>query len=910
MRKADYQQLKRAVEQALRLAEVDRIDFIENALNGQTALIQKAKEMVALEEKTFFKEPNYNPVENFVPPKRFKNYHIKQKIGAGGMSHVFLAEQEMPVERLVAIKFIHTNISQDVLFSECQALARLSHSNIATLHEADTLPDGTLYLVMAYIEGVELNQWLKQFRRSDSEKISLFISICNGINHAHQKGIIHCDIKPSNILVTEAEDDSIVKIIDFGISQLDQPQEQPLYGKGTKGYLAPEYLNDSNSHDIDTRRDVYALGALLHFMLYDRMPETDLQSQRVSSDFDHIIQKATAHDVNQRYESVAALQYDLSLWQQGRPISIRSHDRMYAIGRLIKKNLGAVLFSTALILSLIAGYFAQSRQAVEAQKQADLARQAEKIANEQAEAAKTAEAEAVKTAEFLTDLFDLANPERTGDQDLTAINLVVQAKDRLMGIEEPTLSDARFMHTLGAIFTRMGSIQQASELLHTSLNIKQNHLPDDDAELVDDMIELGIIYRRLGDMGKSKGILNLALEKTHQNPERLKSQQGFVHNHLGNLSWQIKNFKQAIIHHEAAIEVRTKLNQTNLLADSYNNLGVIYREQGQWQNAHKYLYLALDIYLKEYGEQHAFISRVKNNLTLIEEKLFNWEKAEKLQQESLIIAQNIYGFQHPYTIQIARNMAINLGRRYKLDQSITQWQQVIKQYQLINNEFEQINSMGYLAVIYQLNNQFDKAIQLHKESLQAYESSSLVNSVNNLKPRLLMRYAKTLSAVENYEQSLQLLTDANELFLKDYPEDNVIRLDLLSDQGEVYLKQEKWSEAENHFNQVINLAKDNVLHQRQKIDALLGLVKTHMAQANWPLAKLTLQQAEKLSLKIAGEQDPRTAQVWYQMGLLSQSTNQPEQAKKHFHSAFDVQNLALPENHPDLILTQKQIGLK
>ena len=209
-------------------------------------------------------------------------YKLLEQLGEGGMGTVYLAEQSVPVRRRVALKIVKANLDSGQIIarfeSERQALALMDHANIAKVYDAGTTAAGQPYFAMELVEGAPITTFCNSHELSIDERLQLFKKVCNAVQHAHQKGIIHPDLKPSNVLVTVQDDLPVPKVIDFGLAkatgkQLTEKTMYTAFGQvlGTLEYMSPEQA-DWDDQDIDTRADVYSLGVVLYELLTGSTP--------------------------------------------------------------------------------------------------------------------------------------------------------------------------------------------------------------------------------------------------------------------------------------------------------------------------------------------------------------------------------------------------------------------------------------------------------------------------------------------------------------------------------------------------------------------------------------------------------------------------------------------------------------
>ncbi len=348
-----------------------------------------------------------------VPPV-LANFRLIKQIGQGGMGVVWLAEQDQPVKRRVALKLIKSELnSKDAIArfdAEKQALAMMDHPNIARVFDAGTTDDRRPYFVMELVDGISITQYCDDNKLSVDERLKLFVQVCKAVQHAHQKGIIHRDLKPSNVLVTVIDGEAVPKVIDFGLAkavernlQLTEAMMLTEFGKvvGTVQYMSPEQaeLRGADSLDIDTRTDVYSLGVMLYELLTGSTPvdkeilrrnallkilelireeDPPRPSSRLSSssnevnsavgdlrrlhparlqqllrgELDLVVMKALEKDRVRRYQTANDLGQDLTNYLTGETVTARPPSTWYQLQKFSRKNRGllAALFTIAAVL--------------------------------------------------------------------------------------------------------------------------------------------------------------------------------------------------------------------------------------------------------------------------------------------------------------------------------------------------------------------------------------------------------------------------------------------------------------------------------------------------------------------------------------------------------------------------------
>jgi eukaryotic-like serine/threonine-protein kinase len=612
-------------------------------------------------------------------------YRLLEVIGEGGMGTVWMAEQREPMRRMVALKLIKPGMASKAVLTrfgaERQALALMDHPNIAKVLDGGTTADGRPYFVMELVRGIPLTQYCDERRLPVAARLDLFVQVCQAVQHAHQKGIIHRDIKPTNILVTEHDGRPVPKVIDFGLAKaLQGPQaltEHTMFTAfgamvGTPLYMAPEQVG-INALDVDTRSDVYALGVILYELLTGSTPLEKLRlkqaawdeicrlireeepprpSMRLSSsdalpsiaacrhtepeklgklvrgELDWIVLKALEKDRNRRYESAKELMCDIERYLTDESVQACPPSAAYRFKKLARRHKVALFTAGIVSASLLLGMAISLWQATLARRAEELA-QSRLTAEIEARQQTTAEAaKAIAISSLLQKVLQSANPDEAKGADYMVRE---QLDDFSAGLGDQLNDDRETAATIHAI--------------------------------------IGNAYRGLGLLDKAEPHLKLALDLRQKalGPDRIEVAQSTC-----DFAWCLferrdpANLAEAEKQARRALSIHRKLDAATL--EIFGLLQNILNSQQRFEDAKETGQQALEI-ARQQREQPPEMAAILQRLaeTLIHQGDF--AKAESLARESVKLHRRLQGDNHPGTATGQYILAWTLQEQGKFDEA-------------------------------------------------------------------------------------------------------------------------------------------------------------------------------------------------------------------------------------------------
>ena len=605
---------------ALELPVRERPAYLDQACAGDAALRQRIQELLHASEKSCpclegpatvapgsggtVRSPLI-PAEK--PGDRIGRYKLLQQIGEGGCGVVYMAEQEEPVRRRVALKVIKLGMDTKQVIArfeaERQALALMDHPNIARVLDAGATDTGRPYFVMELVRGIKITDYCDQNNLSTRERLDLFIQVCHAIQHAHQKGVIHRDIKPSNILVTMDDRAPVPKVIDFGIAKATQGKltDRTLFTAfeqfiGTPAYMSPEQA-EMRVQDIDTRSDIYSLGVLLYELLTGQTPfdaekllaaglneirrtirereparpstclstmlggdltmiaknrqvEPPKLIHLVRGDLDWIVMKCLEKERARRYDTANGVAMDITRHLNCEPVLARPPSRLYEFQKTVRRHKFGFAATALIVVVLVVATGISAWQAVRASR-------AEMAARE-----RLAESEAI--SKFLIEVFQRPNPTRDG-RTITVVETLGAAEKKLeTDLANQPASRTKLQATLGSTYYTLDLYPEAILLQEKVRDYYLAVYGLDNINTLEAMEDLATSYWPNGRLAEALKLQEQVLALSRkvlgpEHPDTLKAMRG-----LANAYYAVGRDQEAIALLEKACEVGPKDTDASL----------------------------------------------------------------------------------------------------------------------------------------------------------------------------------------------------------------------------------------------------------------------------------------------------------------------------------------------------------
>jgi eukaryotic-like serine/threonine-protein kinase len=661
---------------------------------------------------------------------RIGRYKLVQQIGEGGWGVVFMAEQEEPVRRKVAFKIVKPGMDTKSIIArfeaERQALALMDHPNIAHIFDAGATESGRPYFVMELVQGAKITDYCDEHSLTTEARLELFMKVCDAVQHAHQKGIIHRDLKPSNVMVTTGRDGKpIPKVIDFGVAKATGGQQ--LTTKtivtahamfiGTPDYMSPEQAALSSA-ELDTRTDIYSLGAMLYELLTGATPfdtrellkagidevrrairnkEPTRPSTRLTTmtaanlanvsklhgtdppkliremrgELDCIVLKALEKDRALRFQTADSLAADINRYLKNETVSARPPSSFYQFRKLLSRHrVGFTLFGIVLV-TLLGGLSSTTWSLAKekrARHDADLARHE---ADEQRKKAQIGEQNALTEAarskavkEVLEKMFTGVNPAVAQGRDTALLRDILDKTVEGMGqvlTNQPGV-EADLKMTIGGVYVSLELYDKAEVLLQSALAFYRKS-PGAEENVADVLSALSEEHYMQGkfDEAEKESREALAFDPSLQKKESMRrvlveTRLGWVVMDSGRPAQAEPIFRQAL-----AMGQRLAGDDSEDVTDSRSGLAMALNNLGRLPEAESLLRRSLEVDQKIHGREHPDVANDMYRLAFVVARQHRLEEAEAIARQCVSIRRKVLGPSQPLFDQALLALAQLLG---------------------------------------------------------------------------------------------------------------------------------------------------------------------------------------------------------------------------------------------------------
>ena len=891
-----------------------------------------------------------------VAPQTIGPYRILETLGEGGMGVVYLAEQDVPIRRRVALKLIKLGLDTRQVIarfeSERQALALMQHPNVAAVYDAGATEDGRPYFVMEYVEGVPITDYCDRNRLVIPERLRLFSQACDAIQHAHQKGLIHRDIKPSNVLVTSVDGAPAVKVIDFGVAKATTGRltEQTFFTQqgvliGTPAYMSPEQADPFNP-DVDTRTDVYSLGVMLYELSAGVLPfdtgallnagyeeirrkireeDPPRPSTRVSSlddasmaahnrrtdpktletelrgDLDWVVMRALDKDRARRYASPSEFAADVQRYLQHQPIEARPPHTLYRLKKMVRRHRVAVVAAALVVLSLVIGGVVATWQAVRATR-------AEREAQQEATTAR-------EVATFLRGLFEGADPAVARGDTITARELLDRGRQRIDRelAAQPEVR-ARLLALLGDIYRRLGMFPEGTALLKDALATRERVHGPSHHDVAEAAYLLGLVTIEAGDyvaanqlFARARQVLE-ALPTGAQDPVLLAS----VISDQARVAFHDSKYDRADALHREALTIRERVLGPSHpgVASSLRGLGGIHYRRGEFAKAEEMYRRALAIDRARYGAGHPDLAQSLSFLASALGQLGRDKEAEPLEIEAAQIQERAFGPMHYRVANELNNLAALYGRQGHLREA----EEILERsLRIFEHNFgpthEQVSIvLKNLGLNYSLSGGYARADEYLHRALKIDEKN--LGPTNTAVLWDLVTLGNLERKKSNLSEAARLLTLARERGLASSTgTKNPEYQRALEGIGQVRLARGNVAEAERLYEEVLSLKRavsgDNSFVLAGPLE---GLGAVAVARGNGSQAIEHLGRALALRESTQGAAHPALSETLRKLAAAYLLVGRSAEAEKALVRAMTIIEKAHGPDHPEVAASAQALG--
>jgi serine/threonine protein kinase len=952
---ADPRRVKELFAAALDLADdAERQTFLDRQCAGDAELRRRLEELLHAHERP---QPALDePLAAIPPPLREQTgsyaaseheeqagtilagkYKLLERIGEGGMGSVWMAQQTEPVKRTVAVKLIKSGGDSRAVLArfeqERQALALMDHPHIAKVLDGGSTETGQPFFVMELVKGVPITTFCDARNLTPRQRLELFVPVCQAIQHAHHKGVIHRDVKPSNVLVALYDDRPVPKVIDFGLAkatgaQLTEATLHTGFGAlvGTPQYMSPEQAT-LNNLDIDTRSDVYSLGVLLYELLTGSPPfrRKDLEkagmleilrvireeepakpSTKLSTaeglpslaanrstepaklkkllrgDIDWIVMKALEKERGRRYETANGFALDVQRYLADEPVLAGPTSTAYRLKKFVKRHKGQVVAAGLVLLALLAGVTGTTIGLVRSEAARQDAVTAQQAEAQRAEGERLAKLDAQKAAEAEKKAKEKA--QKAAEAERWAKLDVLKAERETKDQAAITEAVNEFLQTnllgqadignqpqmIGGFRVERNPQVTVRELLDRASQEIEGKFAQQELTEAAIRLTIGDAYRALGEYAEAQKHLLRSL--------------------------QLRTAKQGADH---ADTLTTK-----------NNLAALYRAQGKYAPAETLFKEVLKVHTATLGADHPHTLASKNNLALLYKDQGKYTQVETLYKEVLAVRTATLGADHPGILTTKNNLALLYRAQGKYAPTETLVKEVLAaQITTLGADHPNtLTSKSNLASLYGIQGKYVLADTLFKEVLKVRTAKSGAVHPDTLasKNDLAVLYEEQGKYAQAETRYKEVLVGFTTKLGADHPSTLTSKSNLAA----LYRAQGKYAPAETLFKEVLKVHTATLgADHPHTLTSKNNLAALYHAQGKYAPAETLYKEVLAAQITTLGADHPNTLTTKSNLAVLYWQMKKLDHSIPLFEELVQQGKKKLGPEHPDTLLALANLGV-